>query len=258
MKYTYDYNIEVKNILTKIYEHKIYNIALENNINFIDKENFDNVINIFNSTNVYLGSDLNDFIISLLPTGDAGYFFRVEIAKHFNYSYPKLFDYTGKRIKSSSFNMYALRLWESNMEQMLIEDIQNKFTKEGFYSYIENNLINMANDIVNFVNIENNKKEILIPISNKSELLSRFKYMVLNNQLDKSFGEMLVDIDKLRLDMEKYSATFEMYNEFDKLEDSLEECINKFCKYTSEELYDILINEKGFKYIDSIGLVKDK
>lgn len=256
MIYTYDYYTELKNILNKVYENKIYNIALKNNIKIINKDNLNNIINIFKSTHVYLGSDLDEFIISLMPKDDAGYFFRVEIAKHFNYSYPKLYDYKGNPIKSSSSNIYALRLWQSSMDELFIDNIHREFNKEDFFNYLENNLLSMADDICNFVDSENKKKEIIIPIKNKSELLSKFKSMILNKELDSSWIEFLVDIDELRSDMEKFAATFDMYNEFDKLEDSLEECMDNFCKYTSEELYDVLLNEKEFKFIDNLGLVK--
>ena len=75
MKYSYNYNTELENILNEIYKNKIYNIAAKNNISKIDDTNLSNIINIFTSTHVYLGSDLDDFIISLMPTGDAGYFY---------------------------------------------------------------------------------------------------------------------------------------------------------------------------------------
>ncbi|SCH03499.1 Uncharacterised protein [uncultured Clostridium sp.] len=253
---TYDYYTELKNILNKVYENKIYNIALKNNIKIINKDNLNNIINIFKSTHVYLGSDLDEFIINLMPKDDAGYFFRVEIAKHFNYSYPKLYDYRGNPIKSANANIYALRLWQSSMEELFTDNIHREFNKEDFFNYVENNLLSMADDISEFIDSENKKKEIIIPIKNKSELLPKFKSMILNKELDSSWIEFLVDIDELRSDMEKFAATFDMYNEFDKLEDSLEECIDNFCKYTSEELYDVLLNEKEFKFIDDIGLVK--
>ncbi|MDU2197611.1 MAG: hypothetical protein E7E21_04215 [Peptostreptococcaceae bacterium] len=256
MKYSYNYNTELENILNEIYKNKIYNIAAKNNISKIDDTNLSNIINIFTSTHVYLGSDLDDFIISLMPTGDAGYFYRVEISKHFNHSYPRLFDYLGNPIKSESSNKFALKLWQSNTEKMFIEDIHSKFSKENFYSFVKRNLLIMADDITSFINKLNKEKEIIIPISDKSELLSNVKSMILDNKLDSSWVELLVDIDELRSNMQKYSAEFDIYSEFDKLEDDLEECLNQFCKYTSEDLYECLINEKGFNFIENVGLVK--
>lgn len=256
MKYSYNYDTELENILNEIYKNKIYNIAAKNNISKIDDTNLSNIVNIFTSTHVYLGSDLDDFIISLMPTGDAGYFYRVEISKHFNHSYPRLFDYLGNPIKSESSNKFALKLWQSNTEKMFIEDIRSKFNKENFYSFVKRNLLIMADDITSFINKLNKEKEIIIPISDKSELLSNVKSMILDNKLDSSWIELLIDIDELRSNMQKYSAEFDIYSEFDKLEDDLEECLNQFCKYTSEDLYECLINEKGFNFIENVGLVK--
>ena len=140
MKYSYNYNTELENILNEIYKNKIYNIAAKNNISKIDDTNLSNIINIFTSTHVYLGSDLDSFIINLMPTGDAGYFYRAEISKHFNHSYPRLFDYLGNPIKSESSNKFALKLWQSNAEEMFIEDIRSKFSKENFDNFVESNL----------------------------------------------------------------------------------------------------------------------
>ena len=117
--------------------------------------------------------------------------------------------------------------------------------------------INKTNNVeVQVINKLNKEKEIIIPISDKSELLSNVKSMILDNKLDSSWVELLVDIDELRSNMQKYSAEFDIYSEFDKLEDDLEECLNQFCKYTSEDLYECLINEKGFNFIENVGLVK--
>lgn len=257
MQYCYDYSIELENMLKKVYENKIYKIAKENNIDNINESNLNSIISIFKSTHVYMGSDLDDFIINLMPTGDAGYFYRVEISKHFNYTYPRLFDHLGNPLKNPRCNSYALRLWEANMEEIFIEDIHSKFNKENFDKFVENNLLNMSKDLVSYVKNANQNKDLIIPIKDKSELLSSIKSMVLSKKLDSSWIELLVDIDILREEMEKYSATFEMYNEFDKLEDSLEECIDNFPKYTSEELYNILTNQEGFNFVENIGLIKN-
>ena len=56
----YNYNVELKNILNKIYEIKIYDIVRKNDFNNINEND---MINKIKSTNVYLGSDLDDFII---------------------------------------------------------------------------------------------------------------------------------------------------------------------------------------------------
>jgi len=254
MKYNYDYNTELKNILNKIYEAKIHDIIKKNNFNNINENNIDSIINKIKSTSVYLGSDLDDFIINLIPTKDAGYFFRCEIAKYFNYSYPRLFDYLGNPIKNISSTKYAIRLWEDSMEDLLIDDVRSNFNQADFNNFVENNFKLLYKDIINAINTE--KLDIIIPVENKSDLIVTLKSMILNNELDSSFIDLLVDIDKVRDYMEKFVVSTDMYNEFDMIEDSLEKCIDNFPKYTCEQLYDILINEHSYIPISGVGLVK--
>ena len=254
MKYNYDYNTELKNILDKIYEAKIYDIIKKYNFNNINENNIEHIINKIKSTSVYLGSDFDDFIINLIPTEDSGYFFRCEIANHFNYSYPRLFDYLGNPLKNISCTKYAIRLWESSMEDLLIDDVRNNFNQEDFNNFVENNFKLLYKDIINTIN--NEKLDIIIPVENKSNLIITLKSMILNNELDSSFIDLLVDINKVRNHMERFVVSTDMYNEFDMIEDSLERCIDEFPKYTSEELYDILVNEHSYIPINGIGLVK--
>lgn len=247
----YNYNVELKNILNKIYEIKIYDIVRKNDFNNINEND---MINKIKSTNVYLGSDLDDFIIKSIPSGDAGYFFRYEIAKHFNYSYPRLFDYKGNPLKNPSCTKYAVRLWEGSMEDLLIDDVRNNFTQNDFVKFVEDNFELLSKNI--FKIIDDKKSDIIIPIEDKSNLISTLKSMLLNNELDSYFIDLLVDIDKIRDHMDKFVISSDMYNEFDMLEDSLEKCIDEFPRYTCDELYNILINEYSYVYVDKIGLVK--
>lgn len=252
----FDYNFELENILNHIYKHKIYNIAYENNILDINEENIANYINIFKNTKIYLGSDMDEFIVNLLPKDKDGYFFRCNIAKHHNYSFPRIYDYAGNKLKNVNYNKFALQLWEAHMNEMLIEDINRRFSQDSFISFIDNNLNNMVGSIVSHVKNLNKDNEITIPLRSKEDLISVVKTMLLNKELDFSFAQLLVDIDRLRDEMTKFTTPFHMYNEFDKLEDNLEYCLDNFCKYNSKELYDILINEKGFNFVNDIGLVR--
>jgi hypothetical protein len=106
--------------------------------------------------------------------------------------------------------------------------------------------------------LDDKKSDIIIPIEDKSNLISTLKSMLLNNELDSYFIDLLVDIDKIRDYMDKFVISSDMYNEFDMLEDSLEKCIDEFPRYTCDELYNILINEYSYVYVDKIGLVKKK
>lgn len=247
----YDYDIEIKNILNKIYEHKIYAIAAKNDSLDID-------INLFKSTNIYLGSDMNDFIINFIPKGKDGYYFRCMIANHRNYSYPRLYDYKGNPLKSISSNKVALQLWEDHVNDMLIEDISRRFSVKDFHRFIDDNLGSMSNSISKYIEDYKVKNTITIPFTDKNQLLLIIKDMLINNKLNISWAEVFVDIDQIRQEMTEFSVAFNYYNEFDRLEDDLEYCLDKFCKFSSsEEIYNILVNEMNFKYVDNLGLVRE-
>lgn len=252
----FDYNFELENILNHIYKHKIYNIAHENNILDINEESLAGCMDIFKNTKIYLGSDMDEFIVNLLPKDKDGYFFRCNIAKHHNYSFPRIYDYAGNKLKNVNYNKFALQLWEAHMNEMLIEDINRRFSQDSFISFIDDNLNNIVDSIASHVKDLNKDNEITIPLKDKEDLISVVKTMLLNKELDFSFAQLLVDMDELRNEMTKFTTPFHMYNEFDKLEDSLEYCLGNFCKYNSKELYDILINEKGFNFVDNVGLVR--
>ncbi len=251
----FDYNLELNNILNKIYQHKICKIALKNNFSDINDENKNYCLDILKNTKIYLGNDMDDFIKSLIPKDKEGYFFRSEVAKHHNYSYPRIFDYAGNKLKNITVTKLAYQLWESHMDEMLIEDIRRRFSQSKFILFLDNNFNNIINDINLYLKKSNESKSITIPFKNGDDLVQIVKSMILNNELDFTWAQMLIDMNKMRDDMVKWSIAFHMYNEFDKLEDELEDCLNKFFKYDSSSLYEFLINEKKFKYIDGIGLV---
>lgn len=251
----FNYNIELDKILSKIYEYKLYEIIKKNNILNINAKNIDIHLETLKNTKIYLGSDMDNFIISLVPDGKEGYLFRSEIAKYHNYSYPKLYDYAGNILKNVNVNKFAYQLWESHMNDMLVEDIRRRFSQANFQNYLDNNLESMLNDINLY--IENSSKDniITIPYKNNDNLVDIVKSMILNNKLDSSWAQLLIDMDKLRDDMIKNSIAFHIYSEFDKIEDELEYCLNKFCKYDTSSLYELLVNEKGFEYVENVGLV---
>ncbi|RDY24704.1 hypothetical protein CHF27_000450 [Romboutsia maritimum] len=253
----FDYNKEVENILNKIYEKKIHDIVIKTNTKSIDKKNIYSLSNTIISTNVYLGSDFDEFIISLIPSGKDGYFFRCEIARNKNYSFPKLYDYLGNPLKNPSYNKFAYQLWESNMNDMLISDIQYKFNQKDFNKFVKNNLKYIIDDLVYTINKNKKLENIILPIKSKNDLIPVIKSMLINKELDFSWIELIVDIDMIRDYMSKFSVALNMYDEFDMIDDKLEFCIDNFCKYNSNELFDLLVNEKNFVFKKGIGLIKN-
>ena len=54
----FNYNLEIDNILNKIYKRKIFDLACENNISNIDSKNIESYKYQFKSFEVYLGSEI--------------------------------------------------------------------------------------------------------------------------------------------------------------------------------------------------------
>ena len=95
-------------------------------------------------------------------------------------------------------------------------------------------------------NIKIFKSENNITIPYNNNLVDTVKEMILNNKLSFSYALSLIDMDALRQEMSNVSVDLNFYDEFDKLEDDLEECLNKFFKFNHEELSDFLINKENF------------
>ncbi len=252
----FNYSVEINNILNKIYEKKIFDLACKNNISSIESNNIDYYKNLFKSFDAYLGNEIEDFIIECLPKEKDGYFFRCNVSKHKNNDYPKLYDALGNPLPYANESRFAILLWEGHINELIIKDVYKHFSKENFHNYIDNNLENIYQDINNKVLDFKNNNKLTIEFTNKDELVNVVKEMILKNKLDISFAQDMVDLDKIREEMIIYSTSFDMYNEYDKLEDELEYCLNKFFKYNNDELFNVLVNDKGFKFIENIGLVK--
>ena len=80
----FNYNLEIDNILNKIYKRKIFDLACENNISNIDSKNIESYKNQFKSFEVYLGSEIEEFIKDMLKEEDFIEIQRNELAEHFN------------------------------------------------------------------------------------------------------------------------------------------------------------------------------
>ena len=91
-----NYELELKKYLNKIYDKKIYDILIKENIEKLSSLNLDEIKSLINSKEVFLGSDLNDFIISLIPEGYDGYLLRKTISKCHNLTHPILYDENGQ------------------------------------------------------------------------------------------------------------------------------------------------------------------
>ena len=252
-----NYQLELRNILDKIYDHKIYNILLKEDVDKLNENNLDNIKSLIINEEIYLGSDIHDFIISLISEGFEGYTFRKTISNIHNITYPSLYDENGNTLKNYTFNNFAEKLWEEHTNKLLITDLYNMFSQEDFIKYVNDNINKICNDILIKVIDFKNNKSITIPFTDINQLSISFKKMLLSGELDFSYAISYVDMDSLRDDMMRNVVDLDFYDEFDKLEDDLEECLEKFFKYDNEELLNILVNKEGFELIESIGLIKN-
>ncbi len=232
---TSNYNKIIKDILYKIYENKLFQIALKKDIYNINNSNLDYYKYFFKSHEIHLGNEVDSLIIDFLPKGADGYFFRCEIARNKNCYFPKLYD--------------------SHMNNFLTQDVYKSFNKEDFYNFIDSNLGTIFNDINNYVLKVKDFSEMHIPFSTKEDVISVIKQMILNKELDFNYVYELIDLNKLRDEMSKSFTPLNIYDEFDKLEDDTKYCLDNFFKFDENETIKFFI-DNNFKYIENIGLVK--
>jgi hypothetical protein len=252
----FDYKLELNKILENIYKEMMYNVIVKNqDINF-SKDNIDKIKYILTNERVYLGNDMDEFILENIPSGLNGDLFRCSISQFHNTVHPRFVNYKGEPLKNSGYSRFALLLWEEHMNKLLIEDIQGMFTQEGFTDFVNNNLENHFDELNNRF-YSKKSKTITIKFDKKEFLLNVVKSMIVKNELDLDYAHMLVDMDKLRTSMTESAATFDMYNEFDKLEDDTRYCLDNFSKYDTFELYDFLVNEQGFELTSEGILTKN-
>ena len=135
--------------------------------------------------------------------------------------------------------------------------MRKNYGKNILINYVNDNINKICNDILIKVIDFKNNKSITIPFTDINQLSISFKKMLLSGELDFSYAISYVDMDSLRDDMMRNVVDLDFYDEFDKLEDDLEECLEKFFKYDNEELLNILVNKEGFELIESIGLIKN-
>lgn len=250
-----NYQLELEDYLYKIYDEKIYQILIKEDFSKLKNMNLNEIKSLINSKEVYLGSDLDDYIINLIPEGFRGYLLREAISKKHNLTYPLLYNEEGQPLKVYTHNSFSTVLWKDYTNETFIKDLNNKFSREDFYDYVNKSLDIIYNNLINKIETFKNDNVIIIPYKNNI-LVDTVKEMIISKKLDFSYALSFVDINKLREEMESFAIDFSYYDEFDKLEDDLEECLNKFFRYNDSELYDLLINKENFTLIDSNKLVK--
>ena len=250
-----NYQLELKNYLNKIYNEKIYQILVKEDINKLKTMSLNEIKSLINSNEVYLGSDFDEYIINLIPKGFNGYRLRESISKSHNLTYPLLYNEHGEPLKEHNYNSFSRALWEDFTNETFISDLRDEFDSNEFYDYVNNSLDSIYTDLINEIEISKNKNILIIPYD-RNELVNTVKEMIINKQLDFSYALSLVDTNKLREEMASFAIDLSFYDEFDKLEDDLEECLNKFFKYNNDELFEFLINKENFTLVDSDKLIK--
>lgn len=249
-----NYQLELRDYLYKIYNEKIYQILIKEDLSKLKNMSLNEMKSLIKSKEIYLGSDLDDYIINLIPEGFKGYLLRETISKKHNLIYPLLYNEDGQPLKDHTHNSFATVLWKDFINETFIKDLNNEFSREDFHYYVNKNFDTLSNSLINKIEIFKNEN-IIIPYKN-NVLVNTVKEMIINKKLDFSYALSFVDMNKLRKEMESFAVDLSYYDEFDKLEDDLEECLNKFFKYNDKELYDLLINKHNFTLIDNNKLVK--
>lgn len=253
----YNYNVELNNILNDIYKEMIFKLAIANSDIDFSNNKINDTKALLSKEKVYVGSDMDEFIINHVPKGHEGNLFRVAIAKFHDRLHPRFENYKGEPVVDSSYSKFALLLWEEHMNNLLIADVQSLFTQQGFVDFVNNKLDDYKKELTQLINDYKNNL-ISINFKNKEELLNVIADMIENKELDFEYAHILVDMDKLRDAMTKLSTTFDVYNEFDKLEDDTKYCLMNYCKYDTDSLIDALVKNHGFKLVNNNSLVKYK
>ena len=166
-----------------------------------------------------------------------------------------LYNEKGEPLKDYTHNNFTTTFWRDFTNETFISDLNSKFSNKDFYDYVDKNFDTIYMNLIKKIEIF--KSENIVTISyNENNLVNTVKKMIINRKLDFSYAFSFVDMNKLREEMENLAIDLSFYDEFDKLEDDLEYCLNKFFKYNDKELYDLLINKENFTLMDGNKLVK--
>ena len=250
-----NYQLELRNYLNKIYNEKIYQILVKEDFAKLKNMNLDEIKSLVCSKEIYLGSDLDEYIINLIPEGFNGYLLRKAISKKHNITHPLLYNEKGEPLKDYTHNNFTTTFWRDFTNETFISDLNSKFSNKDFYDYVDKNFDTIYMSLIKKIEIFKSENIVTIPY-NENNLVNTVKKMIINRKLDFSYAFSFVDMNKLREEMESLAIDLSFYDEFDKLEDDLEYCLNKFFKYNDKELYDLLINKENFTLMDGNKLVK--
>lgn len=249
----FDYYIE--KLMNHIYEQKLYRLAYDLEIsssNNTDSLELDSLTSSIINNNIILDFDVEETVKNFIQTSSEDYYFRRAIAMKKNHLYPILFDNQGNPKVDYNYSSNLITLWKNDMDNFYVEEVYSRFTKEAFTIFVKSNINNLMNNIVSYVEGRKISNKIVIKCNSKDELLNTMKKMIINNELSIEWAEFLVDMDKLRSDMIAYAGDFDLYSEFDKLEEDTKYCLDNYCKYDTNQLFDILTKEKGFIWEDNL------
>lgn len=256
MNYNNNFDFYIDQIMNYIYKQKTYRLAyiLEKDLSADYSNLLDVLINYTNNNHIMLDIDTEDTIRDFINTSSENYFIRKAMSIEKNYLYPQLFDNNGNARKDSSYSPALITIWKNDMDELYIEEVYSRFNKDSFVQFIKNNFNNISDEIISYIKDKKQDSKIVINCTSKDDVLNSVKNMILDKSLPFEWVEFLVDMDSLRNEMLLLAGDLSIYSEYDKLEDETKYCLDKHCKYTSSQLFDILTTEKGFIWDDKLGL----
>ncbi len=256
MNYNKNFNFYIEQIMNHIYIQKACKLAYQLEENLSD--NYSNILDVLTNyttnNHIILDIDAEETIKEFINSSDENYYIRKAISIEKNYLYPQLFDNNGNPRKDSSYSPALITIWKNDMDELYVEEVYSRFNKDSFVEFIKNNLDNIYNEVVSYIKNKKQSSKIIIKCTNKDDILNTIKNMILDKSLPFEWVEFLVDMDSLRDEMLLLAGDLSIYSEYDKLEDETKYCLDKHCKYTSSQLFDILTTEKGFIWDDKLGL----
>ncbi|KHS57273.1 hypothetical protein QX51_09165, partial [Terrisporobacter othiniensis] len=134
-----NYQLELRNYLNKIYNEKINQILVKEDLPKLKNMNLDEIKSLICSKEVYLGSDLDEYIINLIPEGFNGYLLRKTISKNHNLTHPLLYNEKGEPLKDYTHNNFTTTFWRDFTNETFINDLNSKFSNKDFYDYVDKN-----------------------------------------------------------------------------------------------------------------------
>ena len=256
MNYNNNFDFYINEIMNYIYKQKTYRLAyiLEKDLSADYSNLLDMIIDYTNNNHIMLDVDTEDTIRDFINTSSENYFIRKAMSIEKNYLYPQLFDNNGNARKDSSYSPALITIWKNDMDELYIEEVYSRFNKDSFVQFIKNNFNSICDEIISYIKDKKQDSKIIINCTSKDDVLNSVKNMILDKSLPFEWVEFLVDMDSLRDEMLLLAGDLSIYSEYDKLEDETKYCLDKHCKYTSSQLFDVLTKEKGFIWDDKLGL----